>query len=148
MFRIDIKYSSSFTELEKIVEETKGKLEFLRSVGDILVRRAKENIREQGYREDTVFRAWTPLSFSTILQKTRRGLNKEILNRTGSLKRSLSFNTNNKSLQITGKSYLLYHQTGTKRMPQRKVVSISREDKQKILSMFSKVMVERITRGS
>ncbi len=119
----------------------------------------KENFDKQGAiyqgggfansagRVSTTKKAWRPLSQSTRVQRKRLGFGgaRPILVRTGKLK--------NKGFAIVRRKvdgfdaintikYAKYHQLGTKRMPQRKIMGVSRKAtlgfKQAILNKIKK----------
>lgn len=77
---------------------------------------------------------WAPLAASTIADRVRKGYGASpILYRTGRLANSLSGDGGDTVKTVTAKSvtvgtsvpYATYHQTGTKKMPQRKIVGLS-----------------------
>ena len=69
--------------------------------------------------------SWAVLSESTVKQKGFR----TVLVRTGALQDSIFVDVSGLNLLIgTDKKYAVYHQTGTRHMPQRKVIDITRQD--------------------
>lgn len=73
---------------------------------------------------------WEPLAASTLAQKRRRGFPPDILVRTGALQRSLSIRPFSieritpRTMSVgTRISYAHFHQSGTRRMPSRILLS-------------------------
>lgn len=130
--------------LQQAVQEAKKDLRFLRSAGSIIVSRAKNNLKEQGYKENKLFKRWAPLANSTLEAKKRAGYPTKILEREGNMRRLLGYTTLDRDLKITSEDYLIYHQYGTKTMPQRKVVSVADEDLERIRAAFERVLVEKM----
>jgi phage gpG-like protein len=78
--------------------------------------------------------AWPGLAESTIAQKSAHGFPLDPLIRTGSLKDSFDPLSKGPQSFIWGSEveYAGYHQDGTPRMPQRKVIDIRVEDRRRL----------------
>lgn len=78
--------------------------------------------------------AWPGLAESTIQEKSAKGFPLDPLIRTGTLRDSFESLAKGPQSFIYGTNvgYAGYHQDGTPRMPQRKVIDIRTEDRQKL----------------
>ena len=78
--------------------------------------------------------AWPGLAESTIQQKSAHGFPLDPLIRTGSLKDSFDPLAEGPQTFIWGSEvdYAGYHQEGTPRMPQRKVIDVRTEDRRRL----------------
>lgn len=160
--------------LDKILK-TLGKLEDmdfkkpLKKSSKILLAEQQENFDKQGAiyqgggfvrtggafssggRTTTRFGPWAPLSPSTRDDRSRQGYNpaRPILQRTGKLRKGFRRTTlNTKELEIENKvEYGIYHQTGTKKMPQRRIIGFSRKSITAIKIIFTK-HIAGIIKGS
>lgn len=97
----------------------------LRESGEWLLKDVDTNFRKQG----ALFgRGWKPLADSTRRQRARQGYPpaRPILERTGRLRRGNKIKKVTKDTLTIGNDvdYFKYHQTGTRKMPQRKVLDI------------------------
>jgi len=72
--------------------------------------------------------AWAPLAQSTRKDRVRKGYNaaRPILERTGKLRKGFKAKSDSDSIIATNEvSYGKYHQSGTNKMPQRKIIGFS-----------------------
>lgn len=108
-------------ELDQVTRDTG----FLKSAGQVLVSRGKQNLEDGG--SPTV--SWPLLAESTRADKQRKGYSLKPLQRTGLMKRSLSYEVTG-GLYVSGVGYLKYHQSDEPRtvLPQRKVYTVERDD--------------------
>lgn len=73
---------------------------------------------------------WADLAPTTVLQKRKAGFSSSILTRTGAMRDSVGFDVAAKTLSLKiGTNYAKWHQEGTRRMPQRKILAITPERK-------------------
>lgn len=90
---------------------------------------------------------WAALSPVTLRRKARLGQSSKILTATGAMR--ASFRVKVKAMQldlISDSEYLKYHQRGTSKMPQRKVLGITPERKNdgaKLIRAYIKGKVKR-----
>jgi phage gpG-like protein len=98
---------------------------FLKSVGQLLVSRGKQNLEDGG--SPTV--SWPLLAKKTREQKLKAGYSLKPLQREGLLKRSLSWEVTG-GLYVSGLDYLKYHQSDEPRtvIPERKVYTVEPDD--------------------
>lgn len=122
----------------QVVGATKAKLNnlapFLRKAAAYQERSTKLNFAKQS---DPDGNRWASLSANTLKVK-RSGT---ILRETSALISSISSTVSGKSAIVTaGQSYGIFHQTGTRKMPQRKFLGISDKDRQRIMEMAQEVL--------
>lgn len=98
---------------------------FLKSVGQLLVSRGKQNLEDGGSPSVS----WPLLAESTKRQKAKQGYSMKPLQREGLLKRSLNFEVTG-GLYVSGLDYLKYHQSDEPRtiIPERKVYTVEPDD--------------------
>ncbi len=98
---------------------------FLKSVGQLMVSRGKQNMEDGG--SPTV--SWPLLAESTRKQKQKAGYSLKPLQREGLLKRSLNYQVTG-ALYVSGLDYLKYHQSDEPRtkIPERKVYTVEKDD--------------------
>lgn len=98
---------------------------FLKSTGQLLVSRGKQNLEDGG----SPTQSWPLLAESTKRQKAKQGYSMKPLQREGLLKRSLSFEVTG-GLYVSGLDYLKYHQSDEPRtrLPERKVYTVEPDD--------------------
>lgn len=111
--------------LKKAVETATKDPGFLKSVGQLLVTRGKQNLEDGG--SPTI--SWPLLAESTKKQKAKQGYSLKPLQREGLLKRSLSWEVDG-GLYVSGLDYLKYHQSDEPRtrLPERKVYTVESDD--------------------
>ena len=98
---------------------------FLKSTGQLLVTRGKQNLEDGGSPSVS----WPLLAESTKAQKAKQGYSMKPMQREGLLKRSLSFEVAS-GLYVSGLNYLKYHQSDEPRtkIPERKVYTVESDD--------------------
>lgn len=98
---------------------------FLKSVGQLLVSRGKQNLEDGGSPSVS----WPLLAESTRKQKQKQGYSLKPLQREGLLKRSLNYEVTG-GLYVSGVDYLKYHQSDEPRtkIPERKVYTVESDD--------------------
>ncbi len=98
---------------------------FLKSTGQLLVSRGKQNLEDGG----SASVSWPLLAESTRKQKLRQGYSLKPLQREGLLKRSLNWQVTG-GLYVSGVNYIKYHQSDEPRtvLPERKVYTVEQED--------------------
>lgn len=111
--------------LNKAIDTAAKDPGFLKSTGQLLVTRGKQNLEDGG--SPTV--SWPLLAESTKRQKAKDGYSLKPLQREGLLKRSLSFEVTG-GLYVSGLDYLKYHQSDEPRtkIPERKVYTVEPDD--------------------
>ena len=98
---------------------------FLKSVGQLLVSRGKQNMEDGGSPSVS----WPLLAESTRKQKQKLGYSLKPLQREGLLKRSLNYEVSG-GLYLSGLDYLKYHQSDEPRtkIPERKIYTVENDD--------------------
>lgn len=111
--------------LKKAIETATKDPGFLKSVGQLLVSRGKQNLEDGG--PPTV--SWPLLAESTRKEKQRKGYSLKPLQREGLLKGSLLYQVSG-GLYVSGLEYLKYHQSDEPRakLPERKVYTVESGD--------------------
>jgi phage gpG-like protein len=81
--------------------------------------------------------SWARLAPSTLAQKRRLGYPDKILTRTGKMRRSVVAIADAKSVLIgVDSEYAIYHQEGTDRMPQRRILGLNDKRKEKLVKLI------------
>lgn len=120
-----------------------------RKVRDILHRNATRQFDSAGVYGSG---GWSPLAASTIRQKQLLGLDNGILQRTYRLRDSLTGDNADRIERINRKSmaygtqvaYARYHQSGTSKMPRRRMVETTKGDRKQITrAIYERLMFER-----
>lgn len=96
----------------------------LRGFGNYLGRKTEQQFVQQ---EDPDGRPWADLAPSTLAQKRRQGYPDDILTRTGKMRRSFKAIASSRSLTITMSFPAQFHQSGTRKMPQRRILGLNPE---------------------
>ncbi len=111
--------------LKKAIETATKDPGFLKSVGQLLVSRGKQNLEDGGSPTES----WPLLAESTRKQKQKLGYSLKPLQREGLLKRSLNYEVTG-GLYVSGLDYLKYHQSDEPRtrLPERKVYTVESDD--------------------
>lgn len=122
------------------------------------VRRVSEKIRSV-YRESNRKRfggyaRWKPLDDDTIESKRKQGLDTRVLRRTGALEKSLTAARASNQIDERGKEIMRFGTTlfyarmtdkGTKHQPKRKLIGISKKDKEKIVGYIERYIAKAQT---
>lgn len=103
--------------------------------------------REERYRFALSGPRWKKLSPRTVELKAKRGSDPQILRATGALERSLVTDTGEtpSPTKITFGSDVFYgrfHQYGTKRMPKRALIAISKPARAEIVDVLERYIAE------
>lgn len=135
--------------LEKMLEEVGVELqdlsEELRDTGEFLVDFYAEEVFPSEGR--AIGERWMDLKNSTLAQKDKLYPNYPILTRTGSMRDSFNFHANDREMTFFNTSeYFGYHQTGTRRMPQRAIMTENQRIMDEATKIISKGVFERISR--
>lgn len=111
--------------LKKAIDTATKDQGFLKSVGQLLVSRGKQNMEDGGSPSVS----WPLLAESTRKQKQKLGYSLKPLQREGLLKRSLNYEVSG-GLYVSGLDYLKYHQSDEPRtkLPERKVYTVESDD--------------------
>lgn len=123
--QIDKRELSKLTQLKKQLDTVVKDSGFLKSTGQLLVSRGKQNLEDGGSPSVS----WPLLAESTRKEKNRKGYSLKPLQREGLLKRSLNFQVTG-GLYVNALDYLKYHQSDEPRtkLPERKVYTVERDD--------------------
>jgi phage virion morphogenesis protein len=106
----------------------------LRSIGEYLLLETRDRY-DAGV--DPQGRPWAPLAAATIAQKQRdRTPFQKVLLRYGTLRETLTYEVTGQTLAVgSPQAYAVYHQFGTKNMPQRQILGLSQADRAEILEI-------------
>jgi phage gpG-like protein len=150
---------TKYNKLIKKLEKVQG-MNFdrpLRDTRKLLMKEIQENFDRQGAlyqgqgfirpggafvnagRATTRRRAWSPLAPSTRAQRKRFGFRgaRPILVQSGRLRRGFkAYNTKSFMKILNHVPYGKYHQTGTSKMPQRKIMGFTPKNKKAIAQIF------------
>lgn len=109
----------------------------MNEVGDYFQRRVEEGFKKE---VDPYSRRWAKLSPATITDKRRRGYPLKILTRTSRMRKSIRVIINKKSVRIVVPFPGEFHQAGTRKMPQRKIIPdknrLSKRDERNVKDIF------------
>lgn len=96
----------------------------LNDFSEVQLKSADEAFKTRG---GNIGQPWKTLKMQTIKQKIKIGKNIDILQRSGKMRKSFRVSKLNKNeLEIENTvSYFKYHQTGTRKMPQRQMLGHS-----------------------
>lgn len=121
-FKIDVKINQA--EIKKIT----GRLQNVEPPLKTIARKQLDKISQQfSSQTDPDGNKWASLKESTL--RTKKVNRDKILTRTGALAKSFQSEVTRNSLRIYSESdYGIYHQTGTVKMEQRKIVGFSNKD--------------------
>jgi len=116
----------------------------LRGWGDKLVEQTRQQFSTESNPEGD---RWQALKPSTLREKQRLGYPSSILTRTGAMKSSIRAKASPRQLDLISDSpYLKFHQRGTSRMAQRKVLGITSDRKNEgagIIRVYIKSRIKR-----
>lgn len=116
----------------------------LAGIGTVLEREYDRQFDSEGRRLDR--RGWTPLTAETIRDRIRSGFRAwPILQRTGSLKKSLSVSVRKDELRLSNTSrYYRYHQLGEGNNPRRRMLGMNDRSRKLVLEQVTKFIHEAL----
>lgn len=80
---------------------------------------------------------WADLAPSTLAEKRRLGYPDDILTRTGKMRKSVDAIATAKTLVIRMRSeYAIFHQEGTSKMPQRKILGMNDKRRERLAKLI------------
>ena len=124
-------------KLNKAMKDISDFKEPLQDSAEIIVQESKDNFDRQGYLYGST---WKPLSPATRKQRASQGFpaNRPILIRSGKLMKGVKVKSVNSREAVVHNpvEFATYHQTGTNKMPQRKVLSSSKKSRTAIGIVF------------
>lgn len=129
--------------LSRVTEKINDLRPFLDSAAGFLVATMGDQFSGEGSRTG----GWAPLSPRYAADKARRWGSKPILEASGAMKASLTgTGGRNISRQIGGDTlefgtsvpYARYHQTGTSRMPQRRILDLTEDDRRGLMKLLQR----------
>ncbi len=121
--------TESLAKLKQTFKTVTADPQLLSSVGQLLVSRGKQNLQDGG----PAAKPYTSLRPSTLKQKMRLGYSSKPLQRTGLMKRSLSYEIAG-GLTLTGLNIIKHHQWGAPRagIVARPVFTLEADDEEDI----------------
>jgi phage virion morphogenesis protein len=128
--KITVKDLGAIASLKTLQRKLSSLSKPLKEAADYMVEETEDNFLKES---DPDGQRWAPLAASTL--KSKRGRN--ILRETEALAGSItsSVGGNQATVQV-GTSYGKYHQAGTRKMPQRKIIGIAPKHEQQIKKIF------------
>lgn len=136
---IDIQIALRDLGLERSLVEAQRRTRNLRpamsAIGEYFIGKIDREFRTES---DPLNRPWAKLSKATLERKQRRGKITKILQEEGLMRASFSYEASDRSVIVgTNDPKAKYHQTGTRKMPQRKILpesagDLTAEDNQEI----------------
>lgn len=119
----------------------------LRSVRDYKTREIDRQFETEG---SNIGSRWKPLAASTVMNRLALGYGAgPILNRTGSLKRSIHLNklTRNEVSLKSDSQYFAFHQVGGPKIPQRQMLGFSEKMQDDIVNIVQKYITNLVNNG-
>ena len=122
--------------LDTLVVQVEGDKKTFRGIGNYLEKKYQENFSRAGSPSG----GWAPLSASTRKDKIAKGyIGQGPLVRTGKLRDDTSQRVRPQSVKFSYDSkYAVYHQTGTSKMPKRKIIYKNKKLEEGIMEVFTK----------
>jgi phage gpG-like protein len=127
--------------LSRVTDKIDDLAPFWEAAGSMLVTTVGEQFDTQGGRTG----GWAPLSPQYAIDKARKYGSQPILVASGAMRASLMGGSGNISRQIpeglvfgTDVSYARYHQTGTSRMPQRRILDLTSDDRRAMMKLLQR----------
>lgn len=135
---INVRIESDTTDLETLLSKLKNPRPALVEIGRMLVKSTQERIQKT--KQDPTGKPWAPWSMGTLLGRTRKGTAaRGILYDSGNLLRSIEAQVQSNSVIVGTKvNYASFLQDGTKNMPARPFVGISKQDEGRINDILRK----------
>ncbi len=133
-------------QVSRMLSRTTDKIADLGPYWQMVTGLLQDSIKEQFNTEGGRTGGWAPLSDRYATDKARRFGSQPILVATGRLKDSLtggsgfiSRQEGNESLRFgTQLGYGTYHQTGTSKMPQRRILDLTDNDRRTMMKMLQR----------
>lgn len=137
MIQINASFTPILRDLRKLGVKLTNQSDAMQEVGQYFQRRVEEGFRKE---VDPYNKRWAKLSPATIADKQRRGYPLKILTRTRRMRSGVRIIINKKSIRITVPFPSEFHQSGTRKMPQRKIIPdqgrLSKTDERNIKDIF------------
>lgn len=134
MIKIDVDTREAGTRIKNLTRRAKRLEVPLRRFGDIKVKKVETQFDRQ---VDPDGNRWAELSPVTLERKERLGFSSKILTETGTLSKSFKFEATGKTLTIgSSVSYAVFHQEGTSKMPQRKILGYTKSDEADLIKIL------------
>lgn len=119
MIKVFLDLQPTFRFLKKLQARLKNQSILMDEIGDYWEGRVLEGFRKE---TDPYGKKWKPLSPATIAAKERKNYPRNILVASGNMKRKLKITVKRKSVRIQIGFPSRFHQRGTPRIPQRKII--------------------------
>lgn len=125
-----------FKQYTKSIKSNLSNLEIpFNSFGKYMLRETKKQVANE---IDPDGNRYAPLSRSTVVYKARKRLSPNILKATGKMGDSYRYRADKKSLEVQNIApYSAYHQSGTERMPQRRIFGMNHARMKEQKSIFT-----------
>lgn len=112
----------------------------LHEIGQLMLASTDENFEKEQNIYGVKWKANTP---ATQRYKASRGFIMKVLQRRGMLRSSINYKVMNDGVSVgTNVVYGQYHQYGTKRLPKREFLGISRNDQKEITAILKEYLDE------
>ena len=119
MIKIFADIQPSLTALKRLGIKLSDQSEAMQEIGDYLKDRTLQGFQKGVYPSG---KPWTPLSPATVARKQRSGQGTRILIATGKMRDSVRVVVTLKSVQLVVDFPSQFHQSGTRKMPQRQIL--------------------------
>lgn len=135
---IKVQVQSDTKDLETLLQKLKNPRPALVEIGRMLVRSTQDRLRSTKQGPDG--KPWAPWSMATLLGRLRKGTaSGGILYDSGNLMRSIQAEVQSNSVIVGTKvNYASFLQDGTKNMPARPFVGVSKQDEGRINDILRK----------
>ena len=134
MIRVRHQLTGDKLELDKKLSALRNIKDANARVGNYLLTKTKENFDAE---RDPDGDRWRPLAPQTVEEKIRKGTLLKILQRTGALRAGFETRVNRASVRIYNTDPKFeYHQFGTDKVPQRRMIGLSERDRQVVVGIY------------
>lgn len=129
---IEVRVSTDTRDLETLLSKLKNPRPALVEIGRMLQGSTRDRLQKSKIGPDG--KPWAPWSLSTLLARTRKGTaGRGLLNDSGNLSRGITYEVRGNTVVVGATaSYASYLQEGTKNMPARPFVGVSKQDEKQI----------------
>lgn len=144
-FSVDVKNESVVQALTSIAARLNDLSPPMRDIGQGLERSIRMRFAAQSDPDGT---KWHTLAPSTVLNRAKTGARGGILEHFGTMLESLSFQADSNSVRVGfGVDVAVFHEFGTKKMPQRKMMfsdpatgQLGKDDEALVLDLLGKYL--------
>ena len=112
----------------------------MHEIGDLMLASTDENFE----KERNIYKIkWKPNTPGTLRYKAKHGFIMKVLQRRGLLRNSIQYQIVGNNVSVgTNIPYGQYHQFGTRKLPKREFLGVSRDDQKEIISILKEYLSE------